>query len=417
MAFLGLVGAPATRLTYQAYKALKALSPAAAELFAATDAAAVASILGTTAAVLGAGALGYFVGDAILKGLENPNNMPDMGEYFELPSPNQRIRVVYDYYVDGNPVFIDAQSQIIFTPAKGIFFSNANGDSEWYFLDKDNVRQTIAKSTNKLSGTNLTVKNFIFIDAPPTVPTKRLPSYVPTRPNPLAPATPVTIPLPGIDPFPITPTPVETPANDPNEDDKYVEPGVTIKVPELGLQVQYTPTGVRIGRYTDDDVKKYAPPPNQSPPPHGKAAEEPCPCPEPKDKSAEIICRIKTLQKELLDDGYTTETHLFSNSDFFEVFSLPDEFYRLEVDVLQTASKTKTQLYPGDGTEVIWSGWLSWVYGTRKSERIALQFNNQGYKPPPECTGFVLTMNYGCRASALALTRKKKDYVDTCATA
>lgn len=414
MAFLGLVGAPAGRFTYATYKALKALSPAAAALFAASETAAVGALLANTAAVLGAGALGFFVGDQILKQLERTESMPDPGDYYEVGDPAFFTSIVFDYYVGGVPVFIDNVTIGLKNPVRGTFVRREADTVRFYVINGDGDPYDLAATINPPDDTRIVIKGFIKRPGTdPITPTKKLPSYTPVTPNRPTPV-PTTIPIPGYPFFPITPTPVETPANDPDEDDKFVDPGVTVKVPELGLQIQYTPTGVRIGRYVDNDTKLYAPPPPQFPTPPKKAAEEPCPCPDDKDKFDEIICRVKTLQSKLLDDGYITETNLQGPSSFIEVTGLPDEFYQLEIGVTQKPVNVKTQTYSSGAVVVEWVGWLSWIVGGRKGERIFLQFEETGFKPPPECNGYVIAMNDGCRASALALTRKKKDYVDLC---
>lgn len=414
MAFLGFVGAPPTALNYAAYKAAKLASPALAALFAASEAAAVAAMIGNTAAVLGAGAAGFWIGDQILKGLERPETMPNPGDYYEVGAPTFFTSIVYDYYDNTGIIFQDNVTQGIKNPVKGTFARQNGQGFMFYVLDGDNTEIPLVGTTFPVPGQRIVIKGFIKRPGTdPVTPTKKIPSFTPTTPHRPVPV-PTFVPLPGYPSFPITPTPVTTPANDPNEDDKFAEPGVTVKIPELGVQIQYTPAGVRVGRYADNETRLFAPPSPQFPTLPPRAAEEPCPCPEDKGKDDEILCRIKTLQSELLDDGFITTTHFQASARYIEVTSLPDEFYRLEIGVTQKPVNVKTQYYAGGSVKVEWVGWLSWIIGGRKSERIFLQFSDTAFNPPPECQGYAIGMNDGCAASSLALTRKKKDYIDLC---
>lgn len=414
MVFLGLVGAPAGRFTYEAYKALKALSPAAASLFAASETAAVGALLANTAAVLGAGGLGFFIGDQILKQLERTESMPDPGDYYEVGDPAFFTSVVFDYFVGGTPVFIDTPSIGFLNPVRGTFVKREGNSVFYYVIDGNGTRQNLVSTVNPPDDTRLIIKGFIKRPGTdPVTPTKKLPSYTPVTPNRPTPV-PTTIPIPGYPAFPITPTPVETPANDPNEDDKFVDPGITIKVPELGLQIQYTPTGVRIGRYTDNDTKLFAPPPPEYPTPPKNAAEEPCPCPDDSKKVDEIICRVKTLQSEILNDGYDFTTTIIPEGTGGSATDIQDELTQANVFITQFPSNISHQNYQAVDSNVIFAGWFSWTKEGRAGERIPLCFENNSFYPPPECDGFKYAFNRGVQGSGSFVTRRKKDYVDNC---
>jgi hypothetical protein len=243
-------------------------------------------------------------------------------------------------------------------------------------------------------------------------------SKIPNTPQRALPApfkAPTTIPAPGFTPgYPITPTVIPNPGNDPNEDEKLVAPGVIVQIPELGIQIGYRPDGVTIGKYTSPETQKSEPPKVAIPPGTPNAAEEPCPCPEEDNRDEEIICRVKTLQKEILDDGYTTETTLTGLTSSGEVLTLPEEFFLLEISASVYPVNVKRIPYPEPGGDVLFLGWVAFILAGVKGEQIPIRFENQHFVPPAGCRGYVYSMNSGCQASALAYSRTKKDYIDLC---
>lgn len=415
MSFLGLVGIPATPVSYPVYQALKAASPALGAAFAAAEGAAVGALALKGAAIVGAGALGWMIGSAIREQLGLDNDPGFVSDWVTGGTPNEVVRVQFEFNNGINPPInseVDVRAPMagilrkVQTASNDQFFMrqiNPPADIQMVSFNREGFPDARIRITGLLKQDGTPAENFKRVPAYP-----QLPTYEPTRVPVIVPATPRT------PAFPITPIVVPTPGNDPDEDNKLREPGITVQIPELGLQIQYSPTGVRFGRYRSPDTEPYDPPKIALPPGSQPPASDPCECDEGESKDEEIICRIKTLQSELLDDGYETETHLQGVSSYHSVDGLPDEFYRLEISVSSFPSNVKRQFYSVDDATVTWVGWLSWNFGSRKSERIFLQFTQLGFSPPPGCQGYTIAMNSGCQCSALALTRRKKDYIDLC---
>lgn len=415
MSYLGLVGMPMNTVTYPVYQGLKALSPALGAALAGAEVAAIASLAAQGAAVVGAGALGWMIGTAIREQLLPGEPPLALSTWVSGGVPGEQVNVEFTFY---NPPNAPISTNVILTaPFAGVLRRTIGPDFDQFYL-----RQTappafiemVSFSPSLSANARVEITALKKLDGTPAENLRKVPvlpqkPFVPQRYPVVIPATPQ---YPAI---PITPTVVPTPGNDPDEDNKAREPGITVKIPELGLQIQYTPTGVRIGRYTDPETRAFDPPKIGLPPGYPGVAEDPCPCPEDgNNKDEEILCRIKTLQKVLLDDGYITTTNLAGPSSYLSVDGLPDEFYRLEIGVTQKPLNVKTQSYSVADATVEWVGWLSWQFGGRKSDRIFLQFAQMGFSPPPECTGYTIAFNNGCAGNALALTRKKKDYIDLC---
>lgn len=415
MSFLGLVGVPATPVTYPAYQALKALSPALGAAFAAAEGAAIAALAAKGAAVIGAGALGWMIGTAIREQLLPGEPPLALSTWATGGTPGQTLFVQFTFY---SPPNAPINSEVPVTGNfAGVLRESIGADSDRFYIRQIapplNVQMVqFAPSFNP--DARIEITGFRNPDGTPNTTPRKVPvlpqttPYVPVR-------VPVTIPaFPGSPAFPITPVVVPTPGNDPDEDDKLREPGITVQIPELGLQIQYTPTGVRVGRFSSPETRPYDPPKIGVPPGTPPPASDPCECDEGESKDDEIICRIKTLQDEILDDGYTTEQFNGGPSNFIERSGLPDEFYLLKVGVASKPKNVATQSYEGGAPTVYYTGWVSWKFDDRQSERIRLEFDVMEFKPPPGCTGFVLASNRYCTHTTQAFTRKKKDYIDVC---
>jgi len=261
------------------------------------------------------------------------------------------------------------------------------------------------------------IKSFITSTGQPITPTKRAPSYIPTRPDTprLPAATPITIP--GIPSFPIVPRVVPNPGNEPDIDDEETPPGVIVQIPEAGIQLRYSPDGVTISNYTNPEVKERKAP-VLSFPNSGKAATPPC-CesetPEPPpNKDDEIICRIKTLQEEILDDGYDFRNGNtpVAQSGFYEEFDV--EFFKVKIQVTQTPINLRIQSSNAPAQDVWFVGWFSWVEGGFPGERMPLHFESSNFIAPPGVTGFMYQLNQACAGFGQYRIRTKREYVDAC---
>lgn len=419
MVTLALTGAPSL-LTWEAYKATKAAGGALGALLGAAEATALAAIALKTAAVLGAGAGGFMIGQAILAQLAPESTMPDMGEYYEVGTTQQQVRFKFDYTVDGNPVFTGQYSQFLIAPVKGIFFKVVDGGSLWFVFDGNGDQQNITFTSNKAEGTQLRIIEFELANGTKVPPTKRLPSYVPTRPDSPTFAPPATIPIPGVPDFPITPIAVPDTGNDEPAEGGERNPGVVVQVPQTGTQVRFTPGGVQITNYNAPNREPFRVPPINLPPGGKASTPECCPkeSPDPEEPNLdEIICRLKALQDEILDDGWdgvSGQTPI-AQSGFYE--ELDGGFFRVQMNLVDRPKNAKIQPSTDPVPDVIYCGWFSWVVNGFPTERLPLHFDDQNFLAPPDVTGFMYQYYAAHTGWAQWTRRTKREYVDFCVPA
>lgn len=413
---LALVGAP-SRLSWEAYKAAKALGGALGALLGAAEGAAVGGLVGSTAAAVGAGVGGFMIGEYILKQLELPQTLPPPGEYYEFSIPGQFAEVLVDTFINGVPQNVDLWASIGETPSKGLFNERANGVWQFYFLDKNNNRRLIFSTQSTVDSAEVVIKQFRLSGTnTPLTPTKKLPSYAPNKSNPVKPV-PTTIPIPGFPNFPISPRVVPNPGNDPPNENEEREPGVVVQIPETGQQIKYTPSGVQITNFNNPTTAPFRVPPPILPP-GINAATPPC-CevepPEPPEVDLEeIICRLKALQEKVLDDGFDNVSGATAQgaSGFYE--ALDGGFYKVQIDVTQKPSNLRIQPSTAPALDVWYVGWFSWVENGFPGERIPLHFQNSSFVAPPNVTGFMYQVNAGCLAIGRWTRKVKREYVDFC---
>lgn len=408
---LALVGAP-SKLSWEAYKAAKAAGGALGALLGAAESAALAAIALKTAAVLGAGVGGFFIGQAILAQLQPETSMPDMGEYFEAGNPQQLVRLRFDYYVNDQQIFSNQPSQFLVAPVKGIFFRVINGASTWFVFDGNGQQQNIVSTSNTPEGTRFDLKGFIGSDSTPVTPTKRLPSYVPTRPDIPTFAPPTTVPIPGTPGIPVTPIAVPNPGNDDPTEGGEREPGVVVQIPQTGTQIRYTPSGVQITNYNAPNREPFRVPPLQVPT-GGKAATPEC-CPTEDVDLDEVLCRLKALENGLLDDGFDFATASTPDAKSGRVFDAGKVFDVVRIFVTSRPSNLPVQRSDAPAQDVWFVGWFSWLVSGKEGERIPLHFQESAFIAPEGVDGFVYQLGYGSTGFASYSTKTKKDYVDVC---
>lgn len=417
MVTLAFVQTPATPLSYTAFNAVKAAGGVAAATFSAAQAAAVAGIAGATAAAVGAGIGGFLLGQLILKGLEVPQTMPDPGEYVEFNTPGQEVFVVIDTFIEGVPQNVDLLTSAGITPTRGMFNRKEGGQWTFFFIDGNGNRKLLFQTSSTVNSAVVKIKEFRLGTAPqPITPTKRLPSYAPNSPGRPKPV-PATLPIPGFPDFPITPRVVPNPDNDPEDDNVATPPGVIVQIPETGQQFVFTPDGVKISNYTNPEVKEKKAPgavflPGSPPatPPCCDSGEPPAPDP----KVAEIVCRVKTLQKEILDDGYDFKAGFTTTaqSGRFEEFDV--DFFNVRVQVQTRPLSLRIQPSTAPVFDVWYVGWFSWLYNGFPGDRIPLHFQFSEFIAPPDVTGYVFQLNSGCTGFAQHRTRTKRPFIDLC---
>lgn len=417
MVTLAFVPTAVAPVAYPAFNAIAATGGVLGGTYAAAKTVALGAIAAGAAAVLGAGIGGYLLGEAIMRGLEVPPILPDMGEYFEAGNPQQLLRITFDYFVDGNQIASDQFSQFLVAPVKGIFFTAENNSSTWYVFDGNGQKQNIISTAGQTQGTRFELKGFVNNQNQTIAPTKRLPSYVPKNPSRPAPGVPVPITVPGVPVFPVTPRTVPNPGNDEPEENEERQPGLIVQIPETGQQFNFTPQGVQITNYNAPNREAFRVPPPILPP-SGKAAttrccdSEPPECPEV--NLDEVICRIKTLQDELLDDGFDningqTED---GNSGFYE--ALDGDFHKVRITITQWPSNLRVQPSTSPALDVWYVGWFSWVVNGFPCERQYIHFREHEFLAPPNVTGFMYQTNFGCKAVGRWQRKTKREYVDLC---
>lgn len=411
---LTFAGEAAADLAYPAYNALKNAAPTLAAIAEAAELAAVAALLADGALIVGAGLAGYAIGQAIMAQLrETPPPLP-VQDAWKGGLPGTRIRVLAHSVrnVGGRTDFVNEFDSPIVCP---VFRYQGSGIYAAGVIAGDP-----ATFVGYVSGSPTAFSDFFTIDSVETVsgspdPTLFRQPTLPLKPVPEVPKLPTTIPFPGYpDGIPITPTVVPNPNNNPDSDDTATQPGVMVKVPEAGLQFEFNPTGVRIGRYSDPFTKPFEIP--QLPPPTNppKVATEPCPCPESKVDLDEVICRLKALESGLLNDGYEFTSHVGASGQGGVVTGITDELVWAEIQITTVAPTERTQRSAPGTQTVYFIGWFSWMVGNFPSERIPISYLNHNFIAPQGATGYMFSLHDFCSATSNYVTKKPKDYIDAC---
>lgn len=416
MSFLGLVGIPATPLTYPAYQALKALSPALGAAFAGAEAAAIAGIAAQGAAVLGAGALGWMIGTAIREQLLPGEPPLELSTWVNGGVPGEQVSVEFTFYTPPNAPI--STNVIVTAPFAGVLRKVRTADDDVFFLRQVSPPLDVFMAQfNRAAqpGARIEITALKKLDGTPAENLRKVP-VLPQKPT-YAPVTvPTTIPAtPQYPAIPITPTVVPTPGNDPDEDDKVVTPGVTVKIPELGLQIRYGPAGVSIGRYKDPFTAPFDAPKITLPPGLPKLAIEPCPCPpiEPPDND-ELLCRIKTLQDEILNAGFTLQIRTKGSAQCVTDGGFDADFRFLEVTATTIPANAKRISYPAPGVDTVFVGNMQFVINGSLTEPVPIRGQNQITVVPPEATGYVVSGAFGFQVFARAYLYTKLPYIDLC---
>jgi hypothetical protein len=412
--FLGLTGVPTSRLTYEAFKLASTATNAVGALFRGASAAAVAGIVARGSLVTGAGLAGFWIGQKILEDLEYDGPEPEIAETYRTPGNAGRIRLTasINFNPVGEQVFVnDFDSPVIApfvqTVGASLRFGVIAGNPPAFNLYVQTTPEQIVQPLKVISATK--------INGDPVPELKKVPGYAPT----FAPAPfklPTTIPIsPAIPDFPITPTVVPNPDNDPEEgDDKAKEPGVVVQIPEMGTQIVFTPTGVTIGRYRSPETEPTEAPKVPPPPGTPPVSEGECPCPEPENNNEEIICRLKALQEEILDDGFTQEITLHGGGQSHSVSGLGESFFRVETNAISFPSNAKRISYPAPGIDTVFVGNMQFLVAGAPTEPIPIRGISQVMFPPEGATGYVVSGASGFSITSAAYVRTKRPYVDNC---
>jgi hypothetical protein len=365
--------------------------------------------------VLGGGAFGFWLGQQILKGLEYTGAEPPVGIKYQTPKNGQKIRVIATFKPVGgaeqtfdnvfdNPVFGPTAKTLGVLTSYGMIVGDPGTFVQYVATTPDLIEQP------------LQITSVTALDGSPAPGLRKVPGYLPQSP-PALPSVPTTVPTaPGLPDFPITPTVVPNPANTPDEDDNTAkEPGVIVQIPELGMQVNFGPSTVTISRFRDPTTGPWEVPTQTPPPDDKKVAAPPCQCPEEENKSAEIICRLKALEKEILNDGYTLDLRLAGPAQCLSASGFTKEFRYLETTVAALPQNAKRIRYPEPGIDTVFCGNLQFTVLGVPGEVIPIRNLHQITVAPTGADGYVISGDNGFQLSVGAYLYTKKDYVDLCA--
>lgn len=416
MAPIGLAGVTAGEISYAAFRAAAAANTALAPALAAAESTAVAALASSAAAVVGAGVAGVLIGQAILRNLEYTGVEPPVRQLYKVAGGQGRVGVTFDFeFTNGtpHPQYVEVDSPFVGILAE--IESGGGGRTNYYLLSPPSTKVGLALVASSSVIVTPYIVSVVKVSNGQPAEARKVPSY-PIQPLREPFKQPTTIPIPGLPDFPITPE--IAPAEDVPEGDEDTEkvPGVAVKIPELGLQVTFTPTGVRIGFYKTplEDPNSIPNPPkppgNQTP-----AKPECCECPE-QEGLEEVLCRLKELEDELLNDGYTVTNAFTGNAQCHKVDNIEKEFFQLSVAITSQPANAKINNYPSPAFAVYQAGWYAWTYGGTPSDRLPIQFSSNVFTPPEGADGFMVGLNTGYAATCIYSRREKKGYIDNCAT-
>lgn len=412
MPFLGLVGVPAAEISYGAFRAaVNAGGVFGAEL-AAAEATAVVGLTTAAAAVVGSGLAGIAIGQAILRGLERPDTPLPVRQLYKVAGGQGRVGVVFDFeFTNGvpHPQYVEVDAPFVGVLAE--IEAGGGGRTNYYLLSPPATRTGLAL----IAAENVIVAPYIVsatkLSTGQPAEALKIPSYPPT-PLRSPVKVPTAIPIPGLPDFPIspeiipyTPAPIEKPGEE-------KVPGIIIQIPETGTQIAFTPTGVRISNYSAPSTVPYEVPQTPPPPTDKKIAEPPCPCPE--QDSTEVLCRLKALEKGLLDDGYDYTTRVYTLGGGANIDGISDEFYSLTIEVIDSAEPIKKQRPSGSSDTVWFAGWYTFRIAGKSGDRNPISYQSSTYFAPSGATGFGVSIAYFGTAIATVVTRKLRDYADNC---
>lgn len=414
MPYLGLVAAPAVEVAPAVFNALATGAGFGASTLRAAKAVAISALLADAAAYVGVGSVGFAIGSLILKSLEYTGIEPSVRQLYKTPSNIGQIRVigrgkfknqdlinfnnVWDSPVVAPVAQIGSDNVITYGILRG-----ANAIFEPYMTaNRDDIELP------------LTIDGVSKVDGSPIEGLKQQPSYEPVPAQPYKP-TPVLIPIaPGVPDFPITPTPVPytpEPTQNPSEER---QPGIVIQIPETGQQITFTPTGMKVGRFSDPTTAPFEFPDVQKPPTDKKIATPPCPCPKDPSNLDEVLCRLKRLQSDLLDDGEQFAINGGASGDSGTQTTGDADLVAVELTVTLPTVGAKTQSGNASAPEVIYSGWLSFSVDGRHLPREPIHYQQAVFIAPEGANGYTFTCTLGATAISQYVTRVKKPYVDNC---
>lgn len=404
---------PSAFYTFAEWSQLKEGGTTLGAVADAAEAVGVGALLMEAALVAGAGLIGFGIGEAILKGLNRPETMPNLAQ----PSAGGTKAGAYNVTTEATTqVFGTVQStRTIQGPYSDVTYRTLGPTGIVYFIQSATGPVDVFETNKDDYIVAPHIISAIRVDGVPDT-TSRLPNFPPALPVTEPPDRKFPITVPGLpEPIEITPVPVPNPVNDPETPDEQKVPGgVIVRVPETGQEITFTPTGVGITVYKAPDTTTS---PTRQPPritPPIKTATDPCPCPDNTNKFTEVICRLKALETRILDDGFDYPQSAGVSGQDGKYEPGTDRLFAVLVNVVQVASKTRTQGYGGNTPTVYFIGYFSWVYNGRLGERIPIAYLQSSWLKPEGATGYAFALNDGCNATTAMVFKNKRNYIDTC---
>jgi hypothetical protein len=224
-------------------------------------------------------------------------------------------------------------------------------------------------------------------------PTIQVPGVLnPTKPFPFLPGNP-NLPM-EIVPFKRPNKTTDPDTTDPNQEE---EPGVIVKIPDLGTQITFTPGGADIQSYNPTDTARAAPQQDsrKSPP---KAATEVCDCP---CDVSEVLAKIKEVKDEEDEIKKLVEPKEYDHHTAVRLSGSGGSFtlqpYCRAVRVQVTVFPSNREGYDGNGgPDIVFAGWHAFggagVFG---GERVPIQYYDNVYLAPENAGTFTYGLKTG----------------------
>lgn len=401
---------PIPEIPYAEWGAIKSDGTLLGNLAEAADVALADTIIADTALVVGAGLTGYWLGQKIMEGMNVPDKTIPPLQYVK-PGATEAFnyRVFFTYKIAGQaPVSTSVDIQ---GPAQGLASEGFGAEqTRWFLVSATGSFVYLLQAASSVVEVEPTITDIQRVDGQPNTSPAFPPDFRRT-PIPTTPLThPTTIPVPGIpDPQPITPTVIPvSPEEKPAPYDPTLK-GPLVLIPETGTAIQYSPTGVTVGRYNPPEDDKKAPPVLTPTRIGTKTPSEECPCP-PVDLT-KVYCKLDYLERYATDQGNLYATITGPSGDSGRITSVPNEIDSVLMVLDPLPSNAKVQYGNANGPNIVFAGWLSFTVSGSETERIPIQYRIQRFIAPPRADGYSFTCTNGitCTTEYTTVLRQSPD--------
>lgn len=385
----------------------------------ATDVAAAATEAAVGAAtldpllIIGGGIGAAIALEAILNNLHYTGPRPQLRQSFGGGDPAHQSDVTYTYQYQPQ-TDLQTRTTRLGNPILGVYNQRIGNSVEQGLLHGASEKTPVFSNDPAIVIHSLQIVNVVDVSTGQT--TYQNPTYNLGLPQ-LSPLIfPTTInPGTGLQPLIITPTVIPNEQTNPTVPEEQKVPyGITVKVPEAGLQYQFTPAGVAITNYVPtlnaNQGLRFT---NIIQPPQKPATEE-CPCPPCNVDLTKIECILGELEKGLLDDGYDYTVHGGPSGNSGTQSITTDEPYSVSFAV---TSKPTTARIESGGTgspQVVFSGWWSQIINGSQSQRIPIHYEQTTFLLEKAASGYCYCFYVGFDGTSGYTTRKRRDFHSTC---